>query len=59
LPLRAVEDTEVLDVKGGAPIDFCQQERSTGFALFRVLAEVIVAPPIDRRFQFVDVLAMD
>lgn len=40
---RAVEESEVLGIKGGALMDLCREDVGLGFELHRVLTQVIAA----------------
>jgi CRP-like cAMP-binding protein len=55
---RAVEDCEVLGIKGGVLMDLCRQDCELGFELYRALAEVIMARLIATRLQLLDVFAV-
>jgi len=54
---RAVEDTEVLRIKGGAMMDLCREDPAAGFEIYRTLAEIITARLIATRLQMLDVFA--
>ena len=53
--VRAIEDTEVLGIKGGVLIDACREDFELGFELYRALAEVIASRFIATRLQLVNV----
>jgi CRP/FNR family cyclic AMP-dependent transcriptional regulator len=55
---RAVEEAEVLGIKGGVLMDLCREDRELGFELYRALAEVIMARMIATRLQLLDVFAV-
>jgi CRP-like cAMP-binding protein len=55
---RAVEDTEVLGIKGGALMDLCREDCSLGFEVYRSPAEVITAHLTATRLQWLDVYAL-
>ena len=55
--VRAMEDTEVMGVKGGALIDACREDYELGFELYRALTEVIASRFIATRLQFVNVFS--
>lgn len=48
---RALEDTEVLRVKGGALMDACREDPEFGFEIYRTLAEVITERLLAMRGQ--------
>jgi len=48
---RALEDTEVVRVKGGALMDACREDAQFGFQLYRTLAEVITDRLVSTRHQ--------
>ena len=48
---RAVEDTEVVGIKGGALMDACREDAEFGFQLYRTLAEVITDRLVSTRRQ--------
>lgn len=56
--VRAVEDTEVFGMKGGALMDACREDCPMGFELYRTLAGVIAARLIATRLQLLDVFAV-
>jgi len=55
---RAVEEAEVLGIKGGALMDLCREDSALGFEVYRALAEVIMARLIATRLQLLDVFAV-
>jgi CRP-like cAMP-binding protein len=55
---RAVEDTEVLGLKGGALMDACREDCELGFELYRAITEVIAARLIATRLQCLDVFSL-
>lgn len=55
--VRAMEDTVVLGIKGGALIDACREDFEMGFELYRALTEVIASRLIATRLQLVDVFS--
>ena len=57
--VRAVEDTEVLAMKGSALMNPSREEFPTGFELRWEPAKVIAARLIATRLQFVDAFAVE
>ncbi len=55
---RAVEDSEVLAIRGGVLMDLCREDTQLGFELYRALAEIISARLIATRLQLLDVFAV-
>lgn len=55
--VRAMDDTEVLGIKGGALKDACCVDHELGFELYRALTEVIANRFIATRLQLVDVFS--
>jgi CRP-like cAMP-binding protein len=55
---RAVEDTELVGIKGGLLMDACLEDSSLGFELYRALAEIITARLIATRLQLLDVFSV-
>ena len=55
--VRAIEDTEVLGIKGGALMDACREDYELGFELYRALTEVIASRFIATRLQLVNVFS--
>ena len=53
---RAVEDTEVLGIKGGTLMDLCREDCNFGFELYRAVAEVITARLNATRAQFLSTI---
>jgi len=54
---RAVEDSEVLGIKGGILMDLCREDVSLGFELHRALTDVIAARLMATRLQLLDMAA--
>ncbi|MBI1750566.1 MAG: cyclic nucleotide-binding domain-containing protein [Acidobacteria bacterium] len=54
---RAIEEVEVLGIKGGELTDLCLEDSELGFELYRALAEVITARLVATRLQLLDVFA--
>jgi CRP-like cAMP-binding protein len=54
---RAVEETEVLAIKGGELMDLCREDTLAGFEIYRTLAGVITARLIATRLQLLDALS--
>jgi CRP-like cAMP-binding protein len=55
--VRAIEDTEVLGIKGGALMDACREDYELGFELYRALTEVIASRFVATRLQLVNVFS--
>ncbi len=55
---RAVEETEVLGIKGGALMDMSREDCALGFEIYRALSEIITARLIATRLQLLDVFAV-
>lgn len=51
---RALEETEVLGIKGGALMDLCREDPEFGFQLYRTLAEVITDRLVSTRRQLLE-----
>lgn len=51
---RALEETEVLGVKGGTLMDLCREDAEFGFQLYRTLAEVITDRLLSTRRQLLE-----
>lgn len=51
---RALEDTEVLGIKGGELMDLCREDPEFGFQLYRTLAEVITDRLVTTRRQLLE-----
>ena len=56
--VRAVEETEVVGVKGGALMDLCREDPEFGFELYRALAEVIAGRLTATRLQMLDLFSL-
>ncbi|MBI3484261.1 MAG: cyclic nucleotide-binding domain-containing protein [Acidobacteria bacterium] len=54
---RAIEEVEVLGIRGGTLTDLCLEDSELGFELYRALAEVITARLVATRLQLLDVFA--
>lgn len=54
---RAVEETEVLGIKGGALIDLCMEDGQAGYEIYRTLSGVITARLVATRLQLLDIFA--
>jgi len=54
---RAVEESEVLGIKGGALMDLCREDVGLGFELHRALTDVIAARLVATRLQLLDMAA--
>ena len=55
---RAVEDAEVLGIKGGLLMDMSREDCELGFEVYRTLASVIMARLIATRLQLLDIFAV-
>lgn len=53
----ALEETEVLGVKGGTLMDLCREDPEFGFQLYRTLAEVITDRLLSTRRQLLEGVA--
>lgn len=51
---RALEETEVLGIKGGTLMDLCREDAEFGFQLYRTLAEVITDRLVAARRQLLE-----
>lgn len=54
---RAVEEIEVLGIKGGALMDLSREDTQLGFEIYRSLTEAITARLIATRLQVLDIFA--
>lgn len=54
---RAVEESEVLGIKGGALTDLCREDLALGSVVYRALTQVISARLIGTRLQLLDIFA--
>ncbi len=54
---RAVEDIEVLGIKGSTLMDLCREDTELGFELYRSMAAVISTRLLATRLQLLDVFA--
>ena len=55
---RAVEDTEVVGLKGGALMDACREDGECGVERYRAITEVIAARLIATRLPLLDVFSL-
>lgn len=54
---KALDDCEIVAIRGGAVMDLCREDHEFGFQIYRTLAEVISQRLIETRLQMLDMYA--